>query len=344
MARAGIQEVADKAGVSITTVSHALSGKGRIAPATRDRIHRIAEQLNYRPHAGARNLAGGKSGLLGLTLSPASTPSVSLTDLAYFIELMTAASAAAIGSGSALVLLPRATDESDPFDELELDGAIVIDPAPSDPYVARLRERGVPVVTTGRDPDDPDPDNWVDNDQIAATRLMLGHLERTGARRVALATAQPSASYVIDIVAAYTQWCADRGIEPLIVESASGDLTDSAGFAAGTALLDRPDPPDAVYATADRVGLGVLTAAKVRGVAVPEQLVVAAGSDSAASKLAQPSLTALSLNADEIGREALKMLLALVDGRQPERTRVTVPVRIRHRASTRRARGAVPGD
>jgi DNA-binding LacI/PurR family transcriptional regulator len=335
--RAGIQEVADRAGVSITTVSHALSGKGRIAAGTRERIRRIAEELQYRPHAGARSLAAGKSGLLGLALSPASTPSVSLTSLSYFIGLMTAASSEAIASSYALVLLPKPTDAGDPFDDLDLDGAIIVDPAPSDPYLARLRSRGIPVVTTGRDTDDPHADHRVDNDHFAATLSMLRHLERARARRVALATAQPTASYVRDIISAYEQWSEQHGSEPLVVESDSGDLSESAGFAAGVALLDRPSPPDAIYATADRVALGVLLAARTRGIGIPDRVMLAAGSDSDASRHTEPSLTALSLNEAEVGRRALKMLVELVDGREPAETRVTVPVRIRVRASTRRA-------
>jgi DNA-binding LacI/PurR family transcriptional regulator len=64
--RVGIKDVASAAGVSATTVSHALNGKGRLPPGTRERVHRIAEELGYRPNATARHLAGGKTGVLGL--------------------------------------------------------------------------------------------------------------------------------------------------------------------------------------------------------------------------------------------------------------------------------------
>ncbi len=67
--RIGIKEVAAAAGVSITTVSHALSGKGRLPEKTRERVREVAEQLEYRPNVNARKLGGGGSGLLALAVS-----------------------------------------------------------------------------------------------------------------------------------------------------------------------------------------------------------------------------------------------------------------------------------
>src|SRR5689334_2714606 len=103
---ASIQEVAHAAGVSITTVSHALNGKGRIAPETRARVQRVAAELRYRPHAGARNLAEGKAGVISLAVSQAPGLSFALTDFAYFLNLMAAATRSALQLGYALVLLP----------------------------------------------------------------------------------------------------------------------------------------------------------------------------------------------------------------------------------------------
>ena len=71
MARIGIKDVAEAAGVSVTTVSHALNGKGRLPVETRERVQRVARDLGYRPSSTARNLVGGRTGLIGLTVSQA---------------------------------------------------------------------------------------------------------------------------------------------------------------------------------------------------------------------------------------------------------------------------------
>ncbi|MGZ4248749.1 MAG: LacI family DNA-binding transcriptional regulator [Solirubrobacteraceae bacterium] len=337
----GIQEVADKAGVSITTVSHALSGKGRIAPATRERIHRIAADLGYRPHASARNLAARKTGLLGLAVSQAAEQSFAFTGFAYFMHLMGEATKAALEQGYALVLVPPADNGADRFESLPLDGAVIIDPIRNDPLVTGLRTRSTPFVTTGRVPDGLDVDDyWVDNDHVAGTHAMLQHLERSGARRIALLTARPFPSYAIDAITAYEAWSAHRGTEPLTVVS-RGELTESQGYTAASELFDLAQPPDAIYATIDTLALGALRAAHVRGLSIPDDVLIASCTDNDALRTAEPPLTALNLHPNEIGRLAIEMLVALVDGHEPPEAHLTVRSRVAPRASTRR-RGRTP--
>jgi DNA-binding LacI/PurR family transcriptional regulator len=332
---ASIQQVAEAANVSITTVSHALNGKGRLSQETRERVLRVAAELQYRPHVSARNLAGGKAGVLGLAVSQMPGLSFSLTDFAYFMNLMGAATQAALERGYALVLVPGGSQDEDAFDRLSIDGAIIVDPVSRDPLVHRLRARGVPLVTTGRVLDEDDEGYWVDNNNAAGARAILGHMERSGASRIALVTGPPVTSYTSDSLAVYEAWCAERGIEPQVVVP-PGDLSEGAGFDAADALLGSSEPPDAIYATLDRLGTGVLRAAQARGVAVPGDLMVASYTDSDVARWSNPSLTALALHPDEIGRQAVQMLTTLVDGQEPPQPRVHVASRVIVRASTRR--------
>ena len=331
----GIQEVADRAGVSITTVSHALSGKGRIAPATRERIHQIAAELGYRPHASARNLAARKSGLLGIAVSQAAEQSFAFTGFAYFMHLVGAATKAALERGYALVLVPSPDKDEDPFDAFDLDGAVIVDPIRRDPLVAGLRARSIPFVTTGRVPEDPESEYWVDNDHLAGTHAMLAHLERAGAERVALLTARPFPSYALDAVTAYKQWSAARDTEPQLVVT-HGDLTESQGVTAARDLFALPSPPDAIYATIDTLALGALRAAQAAGLSVPRDVLIASCTDNDALRAVEPALTALNLHPHEIGRAAVVMLAQIIDGPPPTQTRAIVPSRIAARASTRR--------
>src|SRR5215207_11510790 len=93
--RVGIKEVAAAAGVSITTVSHALNGKGRLTPETRQRVRDVATALDYQPSALARGLAGGRTGMLALAVSFVDDFSLPVADFDYFLQVMNAATSTA---------------------------------------------------------------------------------------------------------------------------------------------------------------------------------------------------------------------------------------------------------
>jgi len=334
VSRVGIKEVARAAGVSVTTVSHALNGKGRLPEETRERVRRVALELGYRPSTTARNLVGRRTGLIGLTVSQAEGVPFALSDFAYFSQLMSAAATTAIERGYALVLAPPAAGR-DGWLGVDVDGAVIVDPVRDDPLVHSLHRAAVPVVTTGQVTGAEGRDPWVDNDHAAGTRSVLDHIARRGARRIALVTSPPVTSYTEDSEAAYRAWCAEHGCEALVAY-AREDLTEGAGYAAASRLLSLPEPIDGVYATLDRLALGTLLAAEARSIHVPGDLLVVGNTDSDAARLATPSLTALSLHPDEIGRRAVELLADVITGADPPPPNVIVPTRIIPRASTRR--------
>ena len=118
--------------------------------------------------------------------------------------------------------------------------------------------------------------------------------------------------------------------------SVTGTLTESEGYAAALDLLDRDDPPDGIYATLDRLALGVLLAAHARGVDVPGELLVAGCTDSHAGRGARPALTALSLDPEQIGVEAVESLIALLEGDEDRPDHRYVPTMVIPRASSSR--------
>lgn len=325
--RVGIRDVAAAAGVSVTTVSHALNGKGRLPPETRTRIQRIATELNYRPNAVARSLAGGKTGLLALVTS--SNLPFALTDFAYFTRLMTGAATAALDAGYALVLVPPDRDVG-VGDGLVVDGAILVDPVRGDPTVEALRGSGLPLVTTGRLLDDADRTPWVDNDHPAALREVLDHLHGRGARAIALLSSPTEISYTLDQLAAYRAWCADRGL-PELIKLAGEDITESAGFAATSQLLTSPTPPDAIFASYDRLAFGALMAARAAGKTVPADLQIAmtATESGAGQPREAPSLSSLDLDPGAIGLAAAELLVSRVERRDDQPSHVVIPTSLR---------------
>jgi DNA-binding LacI/PurR family transcriptional regulator len=336
----GIKEVAIEAGVSITTVSHALNGKGRLSDETRLRVQEAAARLGYRPNLVARNLAGKRTGLIGLSVSQTPGGQFTIADFAYYSQLMNAASIAAVDRGFALVLasgIPKSA-----WANLALDGLIVVDPIRNDPVCAEFRRREVPIVTTGRVPGEPDG-YWIDSDHFVSTPAMLDHLAAGGAQRIALVAAPPTTTYGTDMREAYEQWCRRHHQEPIVVVGGE-DLSESAGYDATLRLLHGSVRPDAIFTMLDRMGLGVLLAAQAQGLSVPRDLQVACCTDSEACKLGHPPLSALALYPEEIGREAVEMVATLIDGEEPAQRHVMVKTKVIKRSSTRDTTLAEPEE
>jgi len=271
--------------------------------------------------------------MLAVTVSFVEDEPLAVTDFDYFMQVMNGASAAALERGLSLMLLPT-DSRRELLDQLTLDGAIVMDPVPGDEIVDSLERRHIPVVTTGRIPDGPADGCWVDNDHISGTRTMIDHLVERGATRVALLTAPVLSTYTQDALGAFESRCAERGVESIVEHLPADGLSESGAYAAASRLLDSPAPPDGIYATLDRVALGALLAAEAKGVTVPGELRIAGCTDSAASRTARPSLTALSLNPEQIGQEALDLLVELIENGAPKDGQRIVPYAVIRREST----------
>ena len=331
--RVSIRDVARVAGVSTTTVSHAINGKGRVDADTRARVIAIAEHLGYRANPTAVNLLRRRTGVLALTLSAPEGMAVGLMELEFFVRFVNAATAAALDRGYALILAPPSGASS--FDAVDVDGGIVIDPVADDPLLRVLERRGIPAVTSGRDPARPENEGaWVDNDIVASTHALLDHMVDAGARSIGLVAAPTVYSYGIDYLRGYEEWCAASGAEPLIADAANA-LTETAGYEAAARLLAADPRPDGIFAALDRYALGTLLAASARGLRVPDDLLVAGGTDSERARTADPPITALDLHPERNGRHAVEMLIARIEDPAPPERPVIVPADVVPRASTR---------
>jgi DNA-binding LacI/PurR family transcriptional regulator len=332
----GIRDVAAAAGVSITTVSDALNGKGRLPDSTRGHVREVADRLGYRPSAAARTLRTGRSGLIGLTTSTHAAEPFALTEYGWFTELVRAATGAALDRGYALVVLP-VSSRHDVWSSVALDGTIVVDPAEDDPMVRELLRRGVPVITGGQ-PGDESVHGWVDIDHKLAMGTVLDHLAEAGAGRIAL-LASEDGMYARRCVEAYEAWCETHAHAPLVETYRLGG-PGAAAEAAGR-LLDRPpgDRPDAVYGLHEGCGAELLAAARARGLRVPDDLLVACCGEDAPH--ADPALTTLSLQPRIAGSSAVELLVGVIEdeGTRPGAripAQRTVPIRLSVRDSTRR--------
>jgi len=332
ISRPTIRDVAKAAGVSVTTVSHALNGKGRVDPETRALVGQVVRQLGYRANRHAQVLRSGRTGALALMLPvQAEVGSNEVLSLDFYMRLASAAAAAAFAAEQALMLLPPAV-VSTGLGGLGVDGGIVVDPSPLDTRVELLASHGLPVVTIERDPGRPDDPWYVTEQTDVSTRQLLDHLRAQGARRICLLAPQADWGWITETLRAYDEWTAGHGAPRLVVPVAMRDSEESA-FAATSQLLAAADPPDAIFVVASRFIHGVQRAAKAAARRVPDELLIAAGVDSVHAREGDPPVTAIDLHPERQAEAAVEMLLARLNGDPPAGPRY-VPATLRLRAST----------
>lgn len=339
-----IRDIARVTGVSVTTVSHALRGRGRVAPATRERILQTADELGYLANIHAQRLASGRSRTLAIEVSGFITPqhaSPLIPDSAYFLDLLNGASATAAQLGYLLVLAP-AELALEQLGRLAIDGAVIVDPTGDEPLLRALAENNQPLVTTGRPTRGQHRPPVVDNDHRSTAVEALDHMTCCGFSRPALITTATTRSYTADIVAAYQDWMTDRGMNPVIENLPEPPIETIAAAALGR-LLDSQEPPDAIYASYDRLALGILQEAHRRKIPVPQQLGIASAVDSDALRLTSPPITGVSLYPEEIGREAIRFLVDMIENRERPGEDIRVPTTLIARESTSGKWGATPG-
>jgi DNA-binding LacI/PurR family transcriptional regulator len=336
-----IRDVAEAAGVSITTVSHVLSGHGRIANETRSRVERAVVELGYRPNVHAQQLVTRKSRTLAIQVAcfTGSTSSSALIPRSdYFLDLLNGAAEAAAERGYAVILTPPNADATT-VQEFAVDGVVIVDPRGDEPLFTAGWHHPRRMVTTGRPTMVERLTSVVDNDHRAAAVTMLDHLAEQGYQRPALMITSTSRSYTSDMLDAYLHWTSSRGVQPVVVKVGEPP-TENVAAEALRELLDRDPRPDAVYASSEDLALGVLHEAQQRGLRVPDELGVCSAVDSSVLQLTSPQVTGMFLNPRDIGRAAVDALLDVIEDNRAVPRDVVVPAQMFPRGSTRRPRPA----
>lgn len=337
--RIGIKEIAELANLSKTAVSYALNGTGRLDAETRARVIEIARQHGYQANAAARNLRGKRFGVLAVFASLPTTMTEVISTTDYFIRLWQGAVTTALERGYMLLLAPFGAGP-ELLGNMPIDGGIVIDPIRNDPILKHLDARHMPSVLVNRALGAPAGRHFiVDSPHGALATEVFEHFRNKGAERVGLIHASPQYAYNVEVRQAYLDWTAAHGQEPIMV-GIDGAPLESAGYAAARELLNRKHRPDAIYASLDRLAVGAFFAAEQQQIRVPDDLLIAAGSDGAITRTAPIGITALDLHPDQLGRRAVDMLIDQIEQETEPRT-VVVPGDIEFRRSTDRPVPAV---
>lgn len=321
--RPTIADVAAEAGVSRTTVSHGLSGSGRVDPQTRERVRAAAARIGYRPSPRAQALRSGRSHVIAVASSMHPAIAGGAAHLGFFMEIAAAAAERGFEQGYVLALVPPVTsDRFGALTEMALDGVLVVEPSAGDPVVDRLRAERIPFVTVGRAPDAAEEDLVVDLNVEETARLMLGHLRDRGCRQVLLLVGDQDRESFRAARQVWRELAPDAGwdIEAVTAAESGGEAAGEA--AVRDALTTRPDI-DGIAAWVDAFAVGAVRAVTGSGRTVPGDVAVLTRYDGLRAQSCEPRLTAVDLGLGPIARIAVDLLLDRIE--DPERLDRTTP-------------------
>jgi DNA-binding LacI/PurR family transcriptional regulator len=328
--RSTIFDVAEAAGVSITTVSHVFSGKRRVNELTRKRVIDAAEQLSYRPRAIARALAAGRTNTLALSVSIAG-PDLLLNS--FFAKLLPALSLAALDRGYSFLYVPPdagAELTESLLDAGRVDAAVLIVPSAQDPFVRAVLEAGTPYVSIGPLEGSSDP-HWVGTEPREVSTLVLDHLRERGYERFGLLSPAFKVTTITQYEATFRSIV---GPDAPVVESAHASEWDA--YEAAVSLLGGDDRPDGVVCLGDSLAVGALRACDDLGLRVPEDVGIVSVVESALTTHVSPELTAVDVNEALLAERALEVLDLLLASQPVPDGFARVPVELVPRASTAR--------
>ncbi len=333
--RVTAKDVAQLAGVSRTTVSLVLNNAPNvhISPETRRRVLEAARRLNYHPHAAARSLVSRRSMTLGLVLCQ--SPEQVFAD-PFLPQVLRGINDVAQAAGYRILLETVTHPEDNGYSALVLenriDGFILSGPRSDDEALRSLHEEGFPIVLMGRLPDVDIP--FVDVDNVRAAYGAVEHLIRLGHTRIGMITNGPlhyTAS--ADRLEGYRRALNDHALpyDPDLV--VYGAFREESGQVAMDHLLEREDPPSAVFVASDAVALGALVSIRRHGLRVPDDIALVGFDDIPLAAYVNPPLTTVRLPARRLGEEAARLLVALVEGREVESTHILLDTTLVVRAS-----------
>lgn len=328
LARVTIRQVAEAAGVSIATVSRVLNGHADVSDETRQVVEEVARERGY----GQRRQAPQRTGLVGITMP--------YTDPAYFAAILAGAAEALYERDMRAVLCPTRHEHEREVSLLErlmhgqTDGALLVLPEESADELRQLWDSGFRFVVVDPLSELEEGIPMVSAANSSGANQATSHLIELGHRRIGVITGPPRGVASSGRLRGYHAALAAAGIMPDPSLEIEGDFVVSAGVAGAEALLSLADPPTAIFAFNDNIALGVMQAARARGLRLPEDLSIVGFDDAFEAHVAYPALTTVRQPLAELGRMAVSLLGRLLGQRGFEPLHVELATRLVVRSST----------
>jgi LacI family transcriptional regulator len=326
-----IADVAARAGVSKTTVSRVLNGKGELDEATAARVRKVIEELGYVPSSRAVGLARGRTRIVGMLVPSLTWPWMGevLQGVVDVVETE--------GYGLLLFTCNRGEESMRMFasqvSAKSFDGLLVIEPEGTLDYIAELHERGLPVVLID------DREHRPLFPSVATTNRSGGHAAGThllelGRNRPLVITGPGRFGCTQERLDGFAEAYANAGVplDPALV--VEGDFTFDCGQVAVKRMLEAGLTFDAIFAHNDLSAAGAIQAAREAGRRMPQDVAVVGFDDLPLAATTEPPLSSVRQPLRQMGEAAARMLLAHFDGVELPLTPTVIPTTFTIRGST----------
>ncbi|MGQ9631592.1 MAG: LacI family DNA-binding transcriptional regulator [bacterium] len=317
---ATLKDIAERVGVSVTTVSRVINDVDspiKIKQETRDKILRVARELNYKPNVFARYLKTKRSNIIGVVIQNIADP--------YFGEMIDGIEQV-LNQHKYFFLLSTISNslekERSYLEKLRLsraDGIVIAGSMPqiADREIAQLVEDEIPVVLIGREFDDPRVP-YVTMDNERGGFLAVEYLIELGHRDIGFILGPDYSGDAQQRLAGYKGALAQHGLQYDEGLTIKGGNDEESGYRSMNALLDRKKPLSAVCTFNDRTALGAMRAIRNRGLRVPEDISVVGFDDIPAAEYSEPPLTTIRQPVRELGRQGALLLIKCLERKRDE--------------------------
>ncbi len=306
-----IIDIARELGIAPSTVSRALHGHQDVNEDTRAVILKTAAGLNYQPNRLAYNLVKSSTNLIGIIVPEFHNQ--------FFPDVIRGAQEVVTRAGYNLMIMQ--SDESYSAEvantctmvESRVEGILcsLAQETNNFAHLEGLQDKGIPLVLFNRVANDIHVPKVVVNDFEGAFTV-VEHLVLQGYRRIAHLGGPSNLLVSRERLQGYMAALEKYGLYPDAELIIAGDLSPQKGRIYGQYLLDRENPPDAIFAVNDPIAIELMLLAKERGISIPDQLGIAGFSDDRISRFIEPGLTTMKQPTFEMGRVAAGLLIELV--------------------------------
>lgn len=307
-----IYDIAKAAGVGKSTVANALTGKGTVSEATRQRILQLAREMGYRPSLVARNLSQRKTLTIALILPHLTNP--------FYPEIVEAVENNVREYGYQTLIcnthydFTLAREQMDRLISRWIDGYIIMGTSMELNDIIRYVKQGLPIVLCDWQENESAPGMaQVSVDFYRAGQLAAEHLLELGHRRVAVIVDAPQQTLRLEGFQSIAL-AAGIPLPPEMIEL--GNSTLESGYVAAKKLLTRPVLPTAIFAANDWMAVGAMEAIIEKGLRVPQDISIVGLDDIVISAHLRPPLTTIAVPKTKLAKEASELLLGQIDGNE----------------------------